>query len=183
MTPFLKRLAPHLRRPTLIEGLVVMAIICVAVALLLPPVQWASSGDITVPVRVIVFDAAQGTPISGAQVLVVRSPPTEVPSFMTDLQERVPHRIADYPEDRRSVTDSSGQAIIQYSFRTGAGNQHPIPSAHLSFYWGSVLAPGYGGSVTPVRYESVPTAELRKRGELVVPVGLLREAAVAVPSQ
>ena len=177
MSALLNRVLTALRKMSWTEWLVVIAIICVVVALSVPPVQWGSSGVIVVPVRVIVFDAAIATPIKGAKVLIVRSPPAEVDGFMTDLQARVPASIEDYPEEHRSVTDANGQAIFKYKFRTGAVNKHPIPSAHLSFYWVVVQAHGYGGSVTPLRYESVPNKELRQRGELIVPVGLLLDVS------
>ena len=48
------------RRFTLINVLLVIAIIAVSIALLLPPTPWAASGSAEFPVQVFVFDIATG---------------------------------------------------------------------------------------------------------------------------
>lgn len=163
-----------IRRPTLIEFLVIVAIITVLAALLIPPVQWASSGDIDVPVRVFVFDADLAIPIEGAVVGIIRCQPWSSDEFLKDYRDRVPTDVFDaIDESVKGTTSPEGIAVISYRFRTGASHTNPVTWAHTSWYWVAVKAEGYGGAFIPVRHESTPNKKLREDKELRVPVGLM----------
>ncbi len=169
----LSRLKERLRRLTLIELLAIVVIIAVLAAILIPPVKWASSGRMQIPVRVLVFDAATVEPILGAQVAVFWAPPVsdEMPLAENHNQYNPDH--LQLRDVARGVTRTDGIVVINYEFRTGANDKSPTPKAHLRWAWVEVKAEGYGGVTVPVSYESQPTAQMRKRGELPVTVGLL----------
>ena len=171
------RLRQSLRRPTLIEALVVIAIITATIALLLPEVKWAASGDITVPVKVMVFDAVRDRPIPGARVEIFRAFPIYDLKSLKDDQGPM-NRSWRHVE---GTTNAAGEAIIETKFTTGANHERPEMYAHLSFYWAKIEADGYGGVVIPVRHEGVPSKHLRN-GELRMTVGLLPLKTEAKPS-
>jgi hypothetical protein len=164
----------HCRRPTLVEALVLIAIVAILVALIVPGTHWAASGSIRLPVRVVVFDAARGEPISDAHVAIFYAPPLldlkslETERDLYDSKTRV-------RDGNSSTTDANGTAVIEYEFRTGANHERPEMHAHVRWAWVHVHAGGYGGVVVPVRNESLPTKTLRDQKELLVPVGLMRE--------
>lgn len=162
-----------INRAGLIQSLVIIAIISVLFALLLEPAKWASDGDIRVPVRIFVFDAANCRPIPNANCLVCWSP---LVLEATDLTGDCPSRglsISEWPEDCRSVTDENGTSVIEHKFNTSASDKNPITRAHLSSTWVRVEATGFGGAVVPLRYEGRPTSELRKEGRISVSIGLI----------
>jgi len=63
------------RRQLLMICLVGTATVGILASLLVPSPQWASSGSITIPVEVMVFDTVLVTPIENAIVTIVRAPP------------------------------------------------------------------------------------------------------------
>ncbi|HEY4262280.1 MAG TPA: hypothetical protein VGM98_19120 [Schlesneria sp.] len=157
-----------------LEWIVIVAIIAVLIALLFPQPQWASSGSIRLPVRVHVFDSVHGTPISGANMMVIRGPWAGDPKAPEELRERfASDPISDLPQKYFATTDENGIAVIEYEFFTGASHRRPVSHAHLDYNWVRVEAERYGDAVIPVRQESVPTALLRKQGEVLVEVGLI----------
>ncbi|MEJ7594233.1 MAG: hypothetical protein WKF77_22070 [Planctomycetaceae bacterium] len=162
----------HLRKPTLIELLLLIAIIAVVVALILPVTKWAASGSIRFPVRVLVFDAVRGRPIANAHVGIFRAAPLDdLKSLEESPDEYDPtNRVRD---DDSGTTSADGAVVINYEFRTGANYERPTMYAHLTRAWVSVKAEGYGSIVVPVRYESQPTATLRTQKEILVSVGLI----------
>lgn len=116
------------RRPTLVAVLLVIAIVAILVALIVPSVEWASSGSARFPVRVIVFDAQQSRPIANAHVAIFRASPL---SGLNTLEE---NRGCFDPENGASVSDISdgvtgadGTAVVEYEFRTGASQRRPTP--------------------------------------------------------
>jgi len=167
---------PLWRRLTVVEWLVILAIVSVLTALIVPETQWASDGRIEFPVRVVVFDAEKAQPISGAEVALTHlSPVTEVDKIPNPVPRNF---LNDLPEDRRHRTGDDGSVTINYNFNTGASNRSPRPRAHLRWEWVIVRAKGYGTVVIPVRHDSMETKALRELGELIVPVGLMREADI-----
>ena len=164
----------RLRRPSLVESLVLVSIIAILVALLLPGAEWAADGPIEVPVRVRVFDAAEARRIPSAEVAIFRAPPP-LPDFAIDeyrgrfSREYLEQVSANDPH----VTGDDGSVVIVHEFRTGASHKNPEFRAHLSWEWVMVSAKGYGTVVVPVRYESAPTKVIREQGELFVAVGLM----------
>ncbi|HUG69662.1 MAG TPA: hypothetical protein VMM76_18065 [Pirellulaceae bacterium] len=162
------------RRPTLIEILVVIAFISVVVALVLPPVKWASTGDIRFPVRVLVFDATRASPIADARVGIVRAMPLDGVESLEHNREVFSPTIFDWVRlEHHGTTGDDGCVVIEYEFGTGAGHDRPTPHAHLRWAWVVVAANGYGGVVIPVRHDSLPIGTLREQKELLVPVGLM----------
>ncbi len=156
------------RKLTCLEWAVIIAIVTVIAALILPSAKWAwaASGEITTPVQVLVFDPTTQQPVVGARVGILRYPHV---FGLEDIHET--HQLlADVP---RHATDAAGLVTIEQRFSTGAGYQRPIPHAHVSGVWLIADAAGYGRVLVPVRYESMPSAELRNRGKLFVPVALL----------
>jgi hypothetical protein len=157
----------RIRPKTLIEWLVVFAIIAVLIALLLPGPQWISDGDITIPVHVRVFDPSSGKPIPNAQVGILRYRTIFSSSDIEPLEENLAHVT-------KTPTNDAGSVSINQMFYTNASDRNPVTRAHLGGVWIIVEADGYDRAFVPVRNESLPTAELRKRGEILVPVALLR---------
>ena len=164
----------HFRRLTLLEWLVVIAIVAVVILLLIPAVKWAADGDIRFPVRVFVFDAAHGTPIANAQVGVFRAPSRPDVRSLEAGRDSYDPKIRVRDSDS-GTTDAGGAVVINNEFTTGANYLRPTMYAHLRGTWVHVQADGYGGVVVPVRHDSLPTATLREQKELLVPVGLMRK--------
>jgi hypothetical protein len=164
-----------IRRLTLLEWVVIATIVLLLIALLIPATQWASSGDIELPVRVLVFDAQLAMPITGARVGILRGPPWIDDEFSVHYRKYFAPGIFDgILKTDQGVTDTNGQVVVNYKFRTGASHKRPIPHAHTSWVWAAVQADGFGGAVVQVRQESVPTSQLREQKELRVPIGLIR---------
>ena len=157
----------RIRPKTLIEWLVIVAIAGVLVALFLEPVTWVSDGSITVPVHIRVFNPVTGTPIQNARVGIVRYWPLGDQSKFEPLEKSLDGII-------QNTTNERGSIITNLQFDVTASNRRPIPRAHLSGTWIVVDADGFDKAFVPIRHESLPTAELRTRGEIVVPVGLLK---------
>jgi hypothetical protein len=162
----------QIRKPTVIELLVVVATITILLALILPATQWAARGDIRLPVRVLVFDAARGRPIANAHVGIFRAPPIRGLKSFEETPDQYDPRNHVRGEDS-GTTGADGAVVIEYEFRTGANHERPTMYAHLTWAWVSVQAEGFGSIVVPVRYESQPTATLRKQTELLISVGLM----------
>jgi len=171
---FRKEIGPmKLRRPTLLETLILLAIAVAAVGLLIPETPWASSGEIKIPVQVHVFDAETMAGIPEAQVAIVRGS-----SVKTADADAAPYldRVRQFAR-----TSAQGDVEIPHAFRTGASHNRPQPHAHLSMEWVVVIAEGYGGVVVPVRHSSEPTSSLKENGVLPVEVGLFRCSATEIP--
>ena len=159
-----------LKRPTLVEVLVLIAIVSCVIAILIPQVKWASSGSITVPVWVMVFDAEHDRPIPNARVSIFRAPPLY--NLKTLENERGPLNAGWAGIPVEGVTDTDGLATIETTFNTGANYEYPEMKAHLNYYWTKIEAEGFGGVVVPVRYESARSKPMRNGG-LRLTIGLL----------
>ena len=167
MSRIVERVWPRLQRVTCIEWLILIAIVAVVIAFLLPSPQWASSGERSIPVRVVVFDASRGSLLFHAKVAIVRSPPAEAGiDYRTELRDRL-------PPARFELTDEAGTATVIHPFRTGANHVRPEPYVHLSRNWLIVTAEGFGGIAIPVEPRSRPSAEFRAGEEIFIPIGLL----------
>lgn len=163
-----------LRRLKRVEWLLVGAITVMLVVLIIPSVEWASSGSLRVPVRVFVFDAAHAVPISNARVTIFRGP---LPSTQMDIKsigDRVPDELSGrLPRDRVVFTGSDGMAVVHHEFRTGASHRRPESHAHTQSVWIVVVTRQHGTVVVPIRHDSMPTSKLREQQELFVPIGLM----------
>ena len=170
---YLGHVTRRLRRPTLAEALVLLAIGAVLVALLLPTPKWAASGSMQLPVRVVVFDALHGTPIAGAKVTAFRGSAFDESRLLDENRDQYDRWKSGGWEGMPSVfTDADGAALIECEFPTSSNYERPTPHAHPQGTWVEVRAEGYGGVVIPVRHSSYPTQTLREQKELLVPVGL-----------
>lgn len=162
------------RRAKLVVSLIVVTLFAIAVIIVLPNLPWSTSGEIHVPVRIFVFDATRRLPIAAAKVAVFRSPPVLGPnSLAADDRDYRPNPAAPIADTVRSTTGADGMAVIEFDFKTSANNRRPQAQAHTRWVWLEIYAEGYGTVVIPVRHDSTPIAELRKQGELLVPVGLV----------
>lgn len=161
------------RPTTLIEWLVVAAIIAILVALLTPQTKWASSGSVTIPVDVVVFNAHSATPIEGALVAIVWGPPATGEFELHEFQDHLSRGFSAI-EEIGAKTSGAGIAAIVHEFRTGASHKRPISHAHTRWYWVIVSAEDYGSVAVPLRYESMTSNELSARGRLLAYVGLNR---------
>ena len=160
---------------TLSEALVVAAIIVVLVALLLPATQWVADGSRKFPVRIYVFDASRKIPIEGAKVSLFRAPRIDGQSLrIPDWGYRAPGTSRLVAEPFESLTNELGYVESTVEFMTSASSRQPTPHTHLTWVWVEVHAEEYGTVVVPVRYESEPTAQVREQGQLLVPIGLVR---------
>ena len=162
------------RPKTLVEWLVVAAIVAILAALLIPPAKWASSGSVTIPVDVVVFDAQSAKPIEGAFVAIVWAPPATGEFELHEYQERLSSGFAAI-EEIGPQTNDAGLVIIDQEFRTGANYERPTPYAHTRWYWLLVSAKGYGSVAVPLRYESMASKDLKAMGRLPAYVGLIRQ--------
>src|ERR1700756_2051462 len=81
--------------PTPLELLVTIAIAVILGVVLLTPTQWASDGDMIVPVSVLAFDIESATPIANAKVGLFRAPPRNSDSFLEVFQGRFTPEILD----------------------------------------------------------------------------------------
>lgn len=158
------------RRPTLIGVLSVIAVIAVAAAYFTPRTKWASSGEIQVPVRVFVFNAAQARPIPNARVGLQHEAVIE---RELDTGDRVLSASLDeLPNVDLGTTGADGVVTISHGFRTEANYKRPDPQAFLGCEWVLVEAPGYGRVAIPVGYDFAPTRTLKQKG-LTVTIGLM----------
>ncbi|MEQ9410675.1 MAG: hypothetical protein RIK87_23260 [Fuerstiella sp.] len=164
------------RPKTLLEWLVVAAIVAILAALLIPPAKWASSGSVTIPVDVVVFDAHSAKPIEGAFVAIVRAPPASGEFELNEYQEGLSNGFSAIHEIGVQ-TDVSGLATIDQEFRTGANHERPISHAHTRWYWVLVSADDYGSVAVPLRYESMATKELKTQGRFPAYVGLIHTSS------
>ncbi len=163
-----------LRKQTLLEWVVIVAILAVLIALLTPATKWASSGDLRLPVKVFVFDAIQCTPISNAKVTVFRATPVGDSASLAEWQDHFKiGPISELPHQFWATTDAQGIAVVDYEFRTGASHKRPVTHAHVNFAWVRVEADGFGGAAIPVRHESQPSSVLKQQGEILVQIGLI----------
>lgn len=158
---------------TLLEWLVIAAIIAILVALLLPAREWASSGTIVVPVHVVVFDGETMLPITDAVVGIFRAgPATE--DFSRDVyRETFSSAWSTMAKGEfGSRTGADGSVTIEFEFPTGASHVNPEARAHTRWYWLLVSSKEYGAAVMPLRYESITTKSLRQQKILQAYVGL-----------
>lgn len=156
-----------------IEWLIFATVVAILVALILPGVEWAASGEIDVPVRVVVFDALKTLPIEDARIDIVRALPADADFDVSELHNSIAARLAELESgDAIAKTDSKGSATIVSNFTTGASHTRPKAHAHMNWYWVLVSAKGYGSVAVPLRYESIPTEQLREQEFLPVSVGL-----------
>jgi hypothetical protein len=161
---------------SLIEWLILVMILAIVIALTLPGPQWASSGTIEMPVRIVVFDAKTTLPISDADVAIFRAPPATGNFDLAEYRDPIANTLAAMErDDLGKKTDSNGSATIVFEFRTGASHVHTESRAHTSWYWVIVSADGYGSAVLPLRYETLPTKVLREQEFLPAYVGLIRQ--------
>lgn len=158
-----------------LEWLVLLAIIAALVALLFPLQQWASSGEIEYPVRVLVFDATTGKPIVGCRVAVIRHKALSGDDPLKDYGDPFPQQnvFENIPAEDQGVTDATGSLTVTRKFSTGASSHHPHTRARLTNVWVVAQAKAYGGVAIPVGYASMPLKELRASPHLLVPIGLV----------
>jgi len=155
--------------------LAILAICAVLYAILAATPQWASDGTIRIPVRIFAFDAANHRPIPNAKCLIFRATPVSNASSLTnDHAIFNGQSMNEWPQFCRGTTDATGSTIIEHEFGTSASHEHPNPHAHLMNYSVQVEADGFGGVVVPVGNDERRTSEIRKDGEVVVSIGLLR---------
>lgn len=174
----MKSFTSSIRKPTLIEILLIVAIVAVLLGLLLPETQWVADGTIEVPVRVLVFDAGSALPIEHAEVAIFRCGPWLDDEFLKEFREDwTPGMLDDVENPVRAISDAKGEAIITYRFNTSCSNKNPTPRAATSLRWVAVRAPGHGGATVQLRATSTPTAELRANQGLKLAVGLLKPTA------
>jgi len=158
------------RRTTLVEWLTIFALFAVLAALMISGQPWASSGSLTIPVDVTIFDVLTSRPIENALVSIVWSPPASE-AFALDSHEQLAGGLSAI-ELLGKRTDPSGRATIQQEFRTGANHTRPEPHAHTRWYWLLVSADGYGEVAVPLRYESLTTKSLKQLKRLPAYVGM-----------
>ena len=173
---------------TLINILVVMAIIAVSIALLLPPTHWAANGSPEFPVQVFVFDIATGEPVHNAEVAIIsRGGLPRAWSFRSSeaalegakLFTALSEHLAFAPATHKGRTDQQGIVKVLAEVPTSSSDKSPEPHAGPSKCWVVVSAPGFGSMVFPLGYEPVLTSKLRERGGFFVPIGIMRAPAPA----
>lgn len=164
---------------SLVEWLVIAAIIAILAALFVPGSQWASSGDVEVPVQVTVFDATTGKRIPGARVAIMRGLPA---AMSNDFSTRFPDRVVSSWRDLNSresgeTTDALGTALILQRFTTGASHTRPEAHAHVNNCWVLISTDLHGSIAVPLRHESMPIKMLREMEALPVAIGLSPSSA------
>src|SRR5690606_11408376 len=114
-----------------VQGLAVVGVIALVAACLLPafqPARWVADGHVRLPVRVIVFDAVQESPIEGATVALFHAAPGEEGA-------EVPEALSQEELERLSknglLTGRDGTVVIEYELSTSASDRSPEMKAHL----------------------------------------------------
>lgn len=157
---------------TLIEWLVITAVVAFFVAILIPRTKWASSGSVTIPVDVVVFDVHSATPIEGALVAIVLALPATDEFELHEYQDRLSNGFSAI-QDIGVQTDLFGLATIDQEFRTGASHERQDSHAHTRWYWLLVEAENFGSVAIPLRYESMSTQSIIGDYRLPAYVGLV----------
>lgn len=158
---------------TLLEWGVIAVIIAILVALMLPDVEWASSGTVVAPVHVVVFDGKTMLPIADAVVGIVRAAPAAGDLALDDYRETFMSAWSAMAEgESGSRTGSDGSVTIEFEFPTSASHENPEARAHTRWYWLLVSSKEYGAAVMPLRYESITTKSLQQQKVLQAYVGL-----------
>lgn len=170
----------RLQKITLIEWLVMAAIVGVVVALALPTVQSVRPGEISVPVEITVFDGQTLKPITAARVTIIRALPATGSFPPAEFGDRLSLEKLKIPE-LGGVTGVDGVARFEHRFRTGAKEESSQPHAHLNWYWVLVSADGFSPVGFPLRTSSVPTEKLREQGKLSTMVALYTATASESP--
>lgn len=158
------------KTPTKLEWFVIAILVVGLAVLLFAPRQWASSGRMLVPVRVVVFDAATHKPIQGASVRIVRCQ-----ASLEEVAGNGPQKVSasDFsePTDLR-LTDADGAAVVPVEFTTGASHKNPQSKLHTDFYWISVSTNGFGKALLPIRHEPINRKWMSEQTFLPVYVGM-----------
>lgn len=170
----------RLRKITLIEWLVMAAIVGVVVALIWPAPKWARSGERPFPVEITIFNGQSLKPIIGARVTVVRALPATGESPPAAFGDTLSLETLKYSESC-GISGADGVARFETLFRTGANHVRPETHAHLSRYWVLVAADGFSPVGFPLRTESVPTKEIREQGRISAMVALYSEPVSESP--
>ena len=170
------RLFEAIRRPirqlTRLEWVVIAVIVSGLMAILLPQIQSAASGDIDLPVRILVFDASTGRAIAGAKVAIVNGPRWSADASLYEPQELPSPGKAEFIASKPPLTRADGTVTITHRFSTNSSDRNPVALANLARGWVIVLADGYGGITVPVCCVAMPTPRLRELQELQLPIGL-----------
>jgi hypothetical protein len=153
----------------------IVAVIAVLIALLLPPVQWASDGTRVLPVRVFVFDPDSGQPIPGAKVFLSRGlgmfESTQGPEIAGQFGSSKDWSDLVKP-DQQGITNNEGLASVNFEFRVTASNLHPQPKLSPAKCWIRIEAPGYGTAMVTPGSIVVEVQKATEAGGFLVPVGL-----------
>ncbi len=184
VSPETSKTPSKLRRFTLVEILVVIAIIAVLIALFLPEAQWVADGTREFPVRIFVFDVDSGEPVRDAEASVISRGPALVYSVESALEVAkdfapLQDHLNFVPATQKGHTDEHGIASLIVEVRTSSSDRHPQPRAFPGHNWVVVSAPGFRGVVFPLGAEPVLTSELRERGGFLVPIGIMRAPSPA----
>lgn len=156
------------------EILTILIVVGALIAVLYPSEQWAASGEIRVPVRVLVFDAVNDQPITGARVGIFHAMalfgPADIEAnrrgFSTAARGELPAELL-------GSTGEKGEFVLEYRFRQSSSSNHPTSRVHANRVWVIVRADDYGGVLVPVSAGAVPSETVRNDGEIVVPIGLV----------
>lgn len=166
----------RLRQLTSAEWSVIGGFGIVLLAILFSSPQWVADGSTYHPVRVIAFDADSARPIPSVRVSLFRAPPISTIGTLEAAREYFDsQRLKTHPATAQGTTGVDGTVVVNAEIRTSSSDKNPTSRAHLSCLWVRVEADGYSGVVLPVRHESQPVSNLRERGEIVVPVGMIRQ--------
>ncbi len=74
------------------------------------------------------------------------------------------------------LTDAHGIATVPLRLMTEANYKSPEPFVILHNRWVAVAAEGFAPVITTLGYDTERTEKLRKRGELMIAIGLVRES-------
>ncbi len=151
-----------IRKLSLVEWCVVGSIFLMCLILLIPSPKWGSSGTISCPVHVFVFNAKDGTPIEAAQVDIIRIPLSIDPIYSPDYAENFSGLIRLIEKNGFShTTHADGIAVIDQEFNTTASYKHAETSASTYLYSVLISTSNYGSVVTPLRYQPTPVHQMK----------------------
>ncbi|WP_146505158.1 hypothetical protein [Rubinisphaera italica] len=70
------------------------------------------------------------------------------------------------------TTNVEGIAVINMKFNTSASHKNPKSSASTSRYSVLVSASNYGTVISPLRYQSTASDQMKEEGKMIFQIGL-----------
>lgn len=164
---------PLLRNLSIAEWCIAGVIILTCVIMLVPSPEWASSGTMTCPVEVLVFNVKDGSPIESAKVDILRIPLSSTEHTSLEYAENFSGVIRVIEQNEFAQTTSAqGIALFNMEFNTSASHKNPKTSASTELFTVLVSTKNFGTMITPLRYQSTPIEHMKVGDKINFRIGL-----------